>query len=241
VRKERGAPALTLLVIRGFDLLFSLVALVALSPLLALVAIVLRFSGEGEVLYRQKRIGKGGREFQLLKFATMMKNSPVIGSGELTLPKDPRVLPLGLILRKTKLNELPQLLNIIAGDLSLIGPRPQTRRYYDCYLAADRAWIDTVRPGLSGVGSILFRDEESVLANVDDPVTFDDQVITPYKGQVEHWFAVNQSVNLYFELIITTVLVVLWPSSRLHQRLLRRVPAPPESLQAASKLRGSQS
>ncbi len=228
--QERGASALTLFVIRGLDLLFSLVALTAFSPLLVMIAIALRFSGEGEVLYRQVRIGKGGREFRLLKFATMMKNSPAMGTGELTLPNDPRVLPLGRVLRKTKLNELPQLLNIVAGDLSVIGPRPQTRRYYDCYAAADRAWIDTIRPGLSGVGSILFRDEEALLATVADPVTFDDQVITPYKGQVEHWFAVNQSVGLYFELILTTVIVVLWPSSGLHQRLLRRVPAPPAVL-----------
>jgi lipopolysaccharide/colanic/teichoic acid biosynthesis glycosyltransferase len=230
VTQERGASALTLLVIRGLDLLFSLVALTAFSPLLVMVAIALRFSGEGEVFYRQVRIGKGGREFRLLKFATMMKNSPAMGSGELTLPNDPRVLPLGRVLRKTKLNELPQLLNIVVGDLSVIGPRPQTRRYYDCYAAADRAWIDTIRPGLSGVGSILFRDEEALLATVADPVTFDNQVITPYKGQVEHWFAVNQSVSLYFELIITTVLVVLWPSSGLHQGLLRRVPEPPAVL-----------
>ena len=225
--QERGASALTLLVIRGLDLLFSLVALTAFSPLLVMVAIALRFSGEGEVFYRQVRIGKGGREFRLLKFATMMKNSPSMGSGELTLPNDPRVLPLGRVLRKTKLNELPQLLNIVAGDLSVIGPRPQTRHYYNCYAAVDRAWIDTIRPGLSGVGSILFRDEEALLATVADPVTFDDQVIMPYKGQVEHWYAVNQSVSLYFELIITTVLVVLWTSSGLRQSLLRSIPEPP--------------
>jgi lipopolysaccharide/colanic/teichoic acid biosynthesis glycosyltransferase len=230
VTQERGASALTLLAIRGLDLLFSIAALIAFSPLLLLVAIALRFSGEGEVFYRQVRIGKGGREFHLLKFATMLKNSPTMASGELTLPNDPRVLPLGRFLRKTKLNELPQLLNIVVGDLSLIGPRPQTRRYYDCYAAADRAWIDTIRPGLSGVGSILFRDEETLLAKVTDPIHFDSQVITPYKGQVERWFAVNQSVGLYFELIVTTLLVVLWPSSGLHQRLLRRVPTPPVTL-----------
>jgi lipopolysaccharide/colanic/teichoic acid biosynthesis glycosyltransferase len=230
VTQERGASSVTLLAIRGLDILFCIAALIAFLPLLLLIAIALRFSGEGEVFYRQVRIGKGGREFHLLKFATMMKNSPTIGSGELTLPNDPRVLPLGRILRKTKLNELPQLFNILAGDLSLIGPRPQTRRYYDCYAVTDRAWIDTIRPGLSGVGSILFRDEEALLSNVADPITFDDQVITPYKGQIEHWFAVNQSVSLYFELIFTTVLVVLWPSSGLHQGLLRRVPEPPAVL-----------
>lgn len=228
--QERGASTLTLLAIRSFDLVFSLLAIFAFLPLLLIVALFLRFSGEGEVLYRQVRIGKGGREFYLLKFATMMKNSPVIGSGELTLPNDPRVLPLGRILRKTKLNELPQLLNIVTGDLSLIGPRPQTLRYYNCYNSADRAWINTIRPGLSGVGSILFRDEETLLSKVADPIAFDDQVITPYKGRLEHWFAVNQSVGLYFELIFTTVLVVLLPSSRLHQRLFHRVPAPPAAI-----------
>lgn len=228
--QERGASAPTLLVIRSLDLTFSLIALVAFSPLLLVVGIALRFSGEGEVFYRQVRVGKGGSEFRLLKFATMMRNSPAMGSGELTLPNDPRVLPVGRFLRKTKLNELPQLLNIVAGDLSIIGPRPQTRRYYECYATADRALIDTIRPGLSGVGSILFRDEEAMLANVADPVTFDSQVITPYKGQVEYWFALNHSVGLYFELIITTVLVVLWPSAKLHQRLLRRVPPPPAVL-----------
>ncbi len=232
---EQGASTLTLLTIRSLDLLFSLAALIAFSPLLTLVALALRFSGEGEVFYRQIRIGKGGREFHLLKFATMVKNSPAMGSGELTLPNDPRVLPLGRILRKTKVNELPQLINIVAGDLSLVGPRPQTRHYYQCYSAADRVWINTIRPGLSGVGSILFRDEETLLFRVADPVTFDEQVITPYKGQVEHWFAVNQSVGLYFELIFTTVLVVLIPSCGLPQFLRRRIPPPPAELSTLLK------
>lgn len=228
--QERGVSSLTLVVIRGFDLLFSLAALMLFSPLLLVVVIALQFSGEGEVLYRQVRIGKKGCEFYLLKFVTMMKNSPAMGSGELTLPNDSRVLPLGRILRKTKINELPQLLNIVSGDLSLIGPRPQTRRYYNYYHPSDRVWINTIRPGLSGVGSIIFRDEESLLSKVADPVDFDDQVITPYKGQLERWFAMNQSVSLYFELIFITALVVLMPSSRLYQGLLRRLPPPPAAL-----------
>ncbi len=227
---ERGASSRILLVIRCLDLVFSLAALLLFSPLVLLIAIALRFTGEGEILYRQIRIGKRGREFHLLKFATMIKNSPTMGSGELTMPNDQRVLPVGRFLRKTKLNELPQLLNVVAGDLSLIGPRPQTHRYYYCYRPADRVWIDTIRPGLSGAGSILFRDEETLLTKVSDPIAFDDQVITPYKGQVEHWFAVNQSVSLYFELIFTTILVVLLPSSGLQKRLLSRVPPPPAEL-----------
>jgi lipopolysaccharide/colanic/teichoic acid biosynthesis glycosyltransferase len=230
VKQKRGASSFTLRVIRGFDLFLSLAALLVLSPLLIFVAILLRFSGEGEVFYRQVRIGKGGLEFQLLKFATMIKNSAAIGSGELTLPNDPRVLPLGRILRKTKVNELPQLWNVVAGDLSLIGPRPQTRHYYDCYHPIDRVWIDTIRPGLSGVGSILFRDEETLLSKVVDPVAFDCRLIMPYKGSVEHWFALHQSVGLYFELIFITIWVIIFPSSRLHHCILRRVPVPPAPL-----------
>lgn len=228
--QRTGASAFTLLLIRCFDFIFALAALLVLSPLLVLVALILRFSGEGEVLYHQVRIGKGGCEFHLHKFATMKKNSPAMGAGELTLPHDPRVLPVGRFLRKTKLNELPQLWNIIVGDISLIGPRPQTRRYYECFRPEYRVWIDRIRPGLSGVGSILLRDEESLLARVHDPMAFDDLVITPYKGEVEHWFAMNQSVALYFELILTTMLVVILPSAGLHQRLLRRVPEPPPAL-----------
>lgn len=233
---ERRTPTRTQLTLRGLDLFLSLAALAALAPLMLLIAISLRFSGEGEVIFRQVRIGKGGREFHLLKFATMLRNSPSSGSGELTLPDDPRVLPLGRILRKTKVNELPQLLNVVMGDLSLIGPRPQTPKYYNCYDPDDRAWIDTIRPGLSGVGSILFRDEETLLSQVADPEAFDYQVLMPYKGRVEHWFVVNRSVALYFELILTTVLVVCLPSSKLHQRLLSRLPLPPAAL---SKLLGT--
>lgn len=235
MRHEQGASTLTLFTIRCLDLLLSLSALLVLSPLMALIAITLRFTGEGEVIYRQIRIGKGGREFTLLKFATMMKRSPTMGSGELTLPNDPRVLPLGRTLRKTKLNELPQLINVVAGDLSLVGPRPQTRQYYSYYSAADRLWISSIRPGLSGLGSILFRDEERLLSRVADPVAFDTQIITPYKGQLEHWFAVNQSISLYLELIITTVLVVLVPSRGLTERLRRRIPPPPAELSSLFK------
>jgi lipopolysaccharide/colanic/teichoic acid biosynthesis glycosyltransferase len=216
--------------IRFFDIALSASALLIFLPLFLSVMLLLRVTGEGEVFYRQIRIGRRGREFGLLKFATMLKNSPKIGAGELTLQHDPRVLPMGRFLRKTKINELPQLLNILKGDLSIIGPRPQTFRYYNCYREEDREFIAQVRPGLSGVGSILFRDEESLIAQVPDPIRFDDEVIMPYKGQIERWFVCQQSPSLYFELILTTVLVVLWPSRGFHQHLMIRLPSPPETL-----------
>ena len=112
--------------IRFFDLLFSSAAIILLFPLLLPLAFLLLFSGEHKILYRQKRVGLNGVTFNLLKFATMLENSPNLPGGDITSGNDPRVLPLGKFLRKTKLNELPQLINIILGDISLVGPRPLT-------------------------------------------------------------------------------------------------------------------
>ena len=120
--------------IRTFDLILSLIALVILCPLLLPVAFILRFTGEGEVFYVQERIGLHERPFGLFKFATMLKNSPHIGTGTITVRNDPRVLPVGRILRKAKVNELPQLLNVLIGDMSVIGPRPLTQNHFGHYL-----------------------------------------------------------------------------------------------------------
>ena len=216
--------------IRCFDLILSLLALVVLSPLFLVLVIVLRFSGEGEIFYRQLRIGRGGTEFLLLKFATMLKRSPSIGTRELTLINDPRVLPVGRFLRKTKLNELPQLWNVIVGDLSLIGPRPQTKCYYKLYRKEDRLAIAKVRPGLSGAGSIIFRDEEEIISAAQNPTRFDEQIIMPYKGEIENWYIKNQSLLLYFELIFGTIIVVFFSSASYRRNLLKRLPPPPEEL-----------
>ncbi|MBN8811819.1 MULTISPECIES: sugar transferase [unclassified Sphingomonas] len=215
---------------RALDIGFAVFALVLASPIFLTVVPLLRFTGEGAVFYRQIRIGRGGKPFGLLKFATMVKNAASIGSGELTLPNDTRVLPVGRFLRKTKLNELPQLINILTGDLSLIGPRPQTPHYFDAFLPEQRACVASVRPGLSGAGSVIFRDEETIFTKVPDPVAFDHDVIMPYKGEIECWFVAHRSTALYFELILATVGVVLLPRAGFHRRLLARVPQPPATL-----------
>ena len=151
--------------------------------------LILRFTGEGEVFYRQLRVGKGGKLFGLLKFATMLKDSPNIGSGLHTLKGDPRVLPFGRFLRKTKLNELPQLINILKGDMSVIGPRPQAPAHFDAFPEHIRPELVKVRPGLSGIGSIVFRDEETLLSRPGiDHEHFYKEVIAPYKGELELWF-----------------------------------------------------
>ena len=133
---------------RLLDVLLSGLALLVLSPLLVPVAIALRLTGEGEVFFIQQRVGRGGRPFGLYKFATMLKDSPNIGTGTVTVKGDPRVLPLGRFLRKTKINELPQLLNIFKGDMSIIGPRPQTQRCFDAFPSTSQAEIVKVRPGV---------------------------------------------------------------------------------------------
>jgi lipopolysaccharide/colanic/teichoic acid biosynthesis glycosyltransferase len=120
----------------------------------------------------QERVGKGGTSFKLFKLATMLKDSPNIGSGEITVKNDPRVLPLGRFLRKSKINELPQLWNILSGDMSVVGPRPMVADTYAHYSQEAQDILNSVRPGLTGLGSIIFRDEESFLDQRDDPVSF---------------------------------------------------------------------
>lgn len=215
---------------RFLDILLSSAALLVLSPLLVPVAIALRLTGEGEVFFLQDRVGLGGRVFGLYKFATMLKDSPNIGTGTVTVKDDPRVLPLGRVLRKTKVNELPQLLNILKGDMSLIGPRPQTRRCFDAFPASTREAIVKVRPGLSGIGSIVFRGEEDMLHQHADPMRFYDDVIAPYKGALEEWYVEHAGLRTYLACIFLTAWVVVLPKSSLVWRVFRDLPAPPPEL-----------
>ena len=216
---------------RILDIFFSFIALVILAPFLLPVVILLRFSGEGEIFYIQQRVGREGNEFGLLKFATMLKNSPNIGAGEITLKEDSRVLPVGKFLRKTKLNELPQLWNIIIGDMSVVGPRPMVPNTYRNYPDTARQKLNTVRPGLTGVGSIIFRDEELYLTDIDDPIEFYRECIIPYKSEVEIWFVENNSLWLYAKVITITVWVVIFSKSNIADRAFSNLPRKPENLQ----------
>ena len=216
--------------IRVCDIYLSLFAIVLFLPLLLILSIVLKFTGEGKIFYCQKRVGYRGRYFALIKFATMVQNSPDIGTKELTLPDDPRVLPVGKILRKTKLNELPQLFNVIKGDLSLIGPRPQTEFYYNCFSKEDVELITSIKPGLSGIGSVYFRNEEELFRNRSDAKIFDEEVIMPYKGRLERWYAENISLGKYFKLIILTIYVVVTGAKLDLAKIFQTLPHPPKEL-----------
>jgi lipopolysaccharide/colanic/teichoic acid biosynthesis glycosyltransferase len=215
---------------RFFDIVFSLLALALLCPLLLPVALVLRVTGEGEVFFLQKRVGKNGKLFSLYKFATMLKESPNIGSGTVTLRDDPRVLPLGKFLRKTKINELPQLLNVLLGDMSVVGPRPQTPRCFEVFPNHLKKVIVKVSPGLSGLGPIVFRDEENILAEKEASIDFYDQVIAPYKGQVEAYYVENQGMFIYFATIFATIWVLVTSNPRTVWKLFRGLPKPPPEL-----------
>jgi lipopolysaccharide/colanic/teichoic acid biosynthesis glycosyltransferase len=224
---------------RILDLVLSALALLVLAPLLVPIALILRFTGEGEIFYVQQRVGRGGSLFGLYKFATMLKNSPNVGTGTVTLKNDPRVLPIGRFLRKTKINELPQLLNIVRGDMSLVGPRPQTQRCFDAFPQRSKVAIMTVRPGLSGVGSIVFRDEEDLMHASADPERFYDSVIMPYKGLLEEWYVTHQGLGTYLLTIALTAWVVLVPSSAIFWRVFPDLPLPPPQLVAAGGARGA--
>jgi lipopolysaccharide/colanic/teichoic acid biosynthesis glycosyltransferase len=215
---------------RFFDIIFSGIALILLSPLLLPLMFILRVTGEGEIFFTQSRVGRGGKHFRLYKFATMLKNSPNMGTGTVTVKNDPRVLPMGGLLRKTKINELPQLINIFNGDMSVIGPRPQTQRCFDAFSITSQNEIIKVRPGLSGIGSIIFRDEDDMMHVNNDPDKFYDEIVMPYKGSLEAWYVSNQNIFSYFSLISLTIWVVLGFSSGLVWKLFEDLPLPPEEL-----------
>jgi len=218
---------------RFFDIIFSGIALALLSPFLVPITVILKCSGEGEVFFLQERIGKNGKLFKLFKFATMLKDSPNLGSGTITMKDDPRVLPVGMFLRKTKINELPQLLNIFFGDMSLIGPRPLTAQTFGSYSINTQNTIKKVRPGLSGIGSIIFRDEEQLMQGSSASLDYYIEVIAPYKGALEEWFVDHQSLHTYFIAIIITIWAVFFPTTSVVWRMFRGLPIPPDQLKDA--------
>ena len=204
-----------------------------MSPLLVPVIVILRFTGEGEIFYLQERIGLNGKKFKIFKFATMLKNSPALGTGTVTIRNDPRVLPVGKFLRKTKINELPQLLNIFIGDMSVVGPRPLTDQTISHYSDRQRNIILSVRPGLSGIGSIIFRDEENILSSASDSLDFYKNIIAPYKANLELWYVDNRTVSTYFKVIIATIIAVIFPGGRFVWDFFSDLPTPPDALKSS--------
>jgi lipopolysaccharide/colanic/teichoic acid biosynthesis glycosyltransferase len=210
---------------RIFDIILSSIAIILLSPILILIIVTLKLTGEGEIFYLQERVGYKTKSFMIYKFATMVKNSPNIGTGDVTLRNDPRVTKAGKFLRESKLNELPQLFNIFMGDISVIGPRPLMRAGFNRYSLNFQNSIYNVKPGLTGIGSIVFRDEERILTESElTPHECYKEIILPYKGKLEIWYQTNCSLFLDLQLIFMTAWVIFVPTSKLYEKWFKDLP-----------------
>ena len=213
---------------RTFDILASGIAILILSPLLMPVIIGLSLTGEGHVWYKQERLGYRNKPFLIWKFATMLKNSANMPGGYITVKKDPRLTPMGDFLRKSKINELPQLLNIFFGHMSVVGPRPVMKVSFEAYPDEVKEVIYNVKPGLTGIGSIIFRDEEELITDVKnkggDLWEFYKGEIYPFKGQLEIWYQNNKSFFVDIQLIFLTAWVIIIPDSKLYEKWFQDLP-----------------
>jgi lipopolysaccharide/colanic/teichoic acid biosynthesis glycosyltransferase len=210
---------------RIIDILLAGIAFILLSPILIPVMIILVCTGEHKVFYFQKRVGYKNNMFDIWKFATMLKNSPNIGTGEITLRNDPRVLPIGGFLRKTKINELPQIFNVLKGEMSIVGPRPLMEVSFKKYSEEIKSKIYNSKPGMTGIGSIIFRDEESLVsAYQGDPMKYYEENIFPFKGKLEIWYQQNASVLTDFKIIFITAWSIVFPNNNLAQKFFKDLP-----------------
>lgn len=213
---------------RIVDVILALIAITVLLPLFIPVMIILLLTGEREVFYLQNRVGHKNVPFKIWKFATMVKNSVNMGTGSLTVRNDPRVLPFGRFLRKTKINEFPQLVNVLLGTMSFVGARPQLKVDFDTFPSEVQASIYNTPPGITGVGSIIFRDEEKWISEAPgDKHQFYHDHIAPYKGEVEMWYQQHVSFSTDMLLILITAWVILAPESNLLFRVFKTLPPKP--------------
>lgn len=216
---------------RALDIAVSGVSILLLVPVWVPIAVVLKLTGDHDVFYGQTRIGLGNRHFKIWKFVTMVRNAETMAGGMHTTQGDPRVTRFGRFLRKTKLNELPQIFNILFGDMSFVGPRPQVDETFAPFPEEVRARIYTVRPGLTGIGSLVYRDEERILSQCGKRgVTVKycyEQEIAPHKGALEMWYLKHISFWTDLKLILATAWVVLFPESGLVERTFAGLPKRP--------------
>ena len=213
---------------RFCDILLSSILLIILSPLLIPIIVGLKLTGEGYIFYKQERIGYQNKKFNILKFATMLKDSPNMAGGVITTKKDPRITPMGGFLRKSKINELPQLFNIFLGDMSFVGPRPVMPISFNAYPSEVQSVIYKIKPGLTGIGSIIFRDEEELITSIknkgEDTWDFYTNKIYPFKGEVEQWYQTNYSFIVDFKIIFITAFVIIFPSSSIVYETFKTLP-----------------
>jgi len=192
---------------RALDVMMSATGLIALLPFLAALAVVVRLTSHGPALYRGVRVGRHGQLFRMLKFRTMVTNAES-WVGYCTPEDDPRITPIGRWLRKYKLDELPQLLNVLKGDMSFVGPRPEVQRYTDLFNGEEKQILE-VRPGITDWATLSNSDEEAILAGTPDPERAYLEDIRPGKIQLQLKYVHERSLWIDFKILFATVLVVL--------------------------------
>lgn len=189
--------------IRILDILFSLLGIVFLSPLFVIIPLLIKVGSEGPVFYKQKRVGLHGTEFQIYKFRSMRLNSDKLGL--ITIGgRDQRITPIGHLLRKFKLDELPQLINVLSGKMSLVGPRPEVKKYVDLY-SDEQSKVLTIRPGITDWASIYYRDENVVLGRSSNPELDYIETVMPDKLMYNMIYIKKYSVWEYFKIILVTL------------------------------------
>lgn len=208
---------------RVLDIIFSLAGLIALSPVFATAScLVALFGGTGPVFFRQERIGLGGRPFFIWKFRTMVANADKLGP-KVTASGDRRITSVGRFLRKYKIDELPQLLNVLCGDMSLVGPRPEVRQYVDLYTPEQRKVLD-LRPGITDVASIAFLDEEKLLAQAEDREQYYRSVCMPKKIELNLNYAATATVWTDLRIMCETISAIFRPAASPSATAERRTP-----------------
>ncbi len=191
--------------IRLLDCIFSITCLILISPLLLLIALIIKLTSKGPVLYKQVRVGKHGADFKLYKFRTMKTGSE--SKGLLTIGgRDSRITTIGYYLRKFKLDELPQVLNVLKGEMSVVGPRPEVRKYVDLY-NPDQLMVLNVLPGITDYASIAYRNENELLGKAADPEAFYIREIMPRKIELNYNFIKNRNLKEYLFIIYKTFVI----------------------------------
>lgn len=188
---------------RLFEIVVSLMGLIMLSPLLVPIALIIRADG-GPAFFRQVRVGKGGQLFRIFKFRTMVVDAEKLGP-QVTAEHDPRITRIGRILRKTKLDELPQLINVFAGHMSLVGPRPEVPYYVEKWPEEDRRVILSVKPGITDYATLFYSDEQAHLAEADDPEEAYLEKVMPHKLKMYRRYVEDQNFWLDLRLILATL------------------------------------
>lgn len=219
---------------KSLDLIVSILGFLLIAPMFLTIILLLRLTGEGEVFYLQERMGLDNNVFYIFKFATMLKNSPRIGNKTVTVRNDPRITKVGKMLRRTKINELPQILNVIKGDMALVGPRPLLITSFKKYSPGVQAVIYKNRPGITGIGSLIFRDEELLVSTYKDlgkdPMDYYRTYIYPYKGALEQWYYQNRSLVVDFKILVLTFWSLVNSNSEIVYKTFKDLPKKPDSL-----------